>query len=363
MSVQACRDALLNIARVSGGNASLLLASYLQAQKTEGDANQADEHLALLKAAIQASHNAKPFYENAYRRRTAYLAKLCNPVCAEFKVKGRLIVGLGGENVLETGITLQHTYGTPVIPGSALKGLAAHYCDQVWGLENPEFKRKVAVDKDKQVREVFRQGTYHHILFGNNEDCGHITFHDAWLVPDSLDKKNEGLVLDVMTPHHGDYSMAEDETPPADFDDPTPLPFLAVAGTFQLVISTDDDSENGKQWVVRAMELLSAALENWGVGGKTNAGYGRMKPVEEPTPAILEQIVAKIKQENHIPDEKINDVWRGQPLARWWKELPEENEKSTIKSAIIKVWIKNGWWTSPQGGAKKAKAIYEGTTL
>ena len=28
----------------------------------------------------------------------------------------------------------------PIIPGSALKGLAAHYCDQVWGPTEEKFK-------------------------------------------------------------------------------------------------------------------------------------------------------------------------------------------------------------------------------
>ena len=64
---------------------------------------------------------------------------------------GRLIVGLGSENILETGLRLHHTYGVPIIPGSALKGLASHYCDEVWGQrhlhdeappENKRFRRK-----------------------------------------------------------------------------------------------------------------------------------------------------------------------------------------------------------------------------
>ncbi len=45
----------------------------------------------------------------------------------EAQARGRLIVGLGGKGVLEFGLTLQHTSGLPVIPGSALKGLARTY--------------------------------------------------------------------------------------------------------------------------------------------------------------------------------------------------------------------------------------------
>ena len=43
-----------------------------------------------------------------------------NALRQDLCVGGRLIVGLGGDNVLETGITLHHTYGVPIIPGSAM---------------------------------------------------------------------------------------------------------------------------------------------------------------------------------------------------------------------------------------------------
>src|SRR5690349_9354004 len=41
------------------------------------------------------------------------------------EVTGRMVLGTGAESVLETAVTLHHTYGAPYIPGSALKGLAA----------------------------------------------------------------------------------------------------------------------------------------------------------------------------------------------------------------------------------------------
>src|SRR5579885_2650459 len=47
--------------------------------------------------------------------------------CFEATAKGRLIVGLGIDSVIETGIALHHTYGVPYLPGSALKGLTASY--------------------------------------------------------------------------------------------------------------------------------------------------------------------------------------------------------------------------------------------
>ena len=66
----------------------------------------------------------------------AEVAAGVDPAQATLSTAGRLIVGLGSENVLETGIRLHHTYGLPIIPGSAFKGLAAHYCHEAWGPTN-----------------------------------------------------------------------------------------------------------------------------------------------------------------------------------------------------------------------------------
>ena len=282
MNAQACRDKLIDIVQHSApshgkwANAGLMLASYSWVPKDDEPA----AHKALLQAAIKSAGNVKGLYQAAYERRKKDLAALPNHAENVFTVKGRMIVGLGGENVMETGITLHHTYGTPVIPGSALKGLAAHYCHQVWGVVNEKFKCKGVEYQDEETGQLkSRQGSFHKVLFGSNDDSGHITFHDAWIDPNCLDKDREGLVLDVMTPHHQDYYSNIDETPPADFDDPTPITFLSVAGTFHVVVSCDvgsEPNENGQKWEGLAMDLLSKALEDWGVGGKTNAGYGRL---------------------------------------------------------------------------------------
>jgi len=47
--------------------------------------------------------------------------------CFDVSLDWRIVIGLGGESVLETDITLHHLYGIPFIPGSALKGLTRAY--------------------------------------------------------------------------------------------------------------------------------------------------------------------------------------------------------------------------------------------
>ena len=147
------------------------------------------------------------------------------------RVKPRSKNWAGNRSPLETGLALHHTYGVPYIPGSALKGLASHYCDQVWGEKNPDYKLKAR---------------YHRVLFGTTDESGYIVFNDGWISPESLDSC---LECDVMTIHHPKYYRSED-SPPSDYDSPTPITFLSINDkcTFQLFLYCDSPGDEGKKW-------------------------------------------------------------------------------------------------------------------
>lgn len=248
--------------QLSGGqHAGLLLQRYL-CENATGEGGNPEEKRAILQAAINAvvSPEVRELYKIAFKRWQTSLPELT--AANDLQTIGRLIVGLGTENVLETGIRLHHTYGTPILPGSALKGLAAHYCDQVWGATEESFKQR---------------GPYHQLLFGTTDDSGCIVFHDAWFIPES---EQHPLKLDVMTPHHPKW--LDGTVPPTDFDSPKPVPFLAVEGRFHVAVSWHgpEDYEKSVAWTTMAFDLLLAALSDWGVGGKTTSGYGRMTESE-----------------------------------------------------------------------------------
>lgn len=252
-SIQACRNKLAGLG-ANGAHAGAVLSHCLQKQNDDNNAARR----AVLDQASAATIRARAVYALAFERwRAGY------PVHRTVETEGRLIAGLGGQSTLETGITLHHTYGTPVIPGTSLKGLASHYCEEVWGVTDARFKKG-----DK----------FHHEIFGDQDDAGFVTFHDAWIAPESL-KKDSGLVLDVMTPHHREYYGKAG--PPTDFDDPNPVSFLSVTGRFLLIVSCGGitPDANSKRWAELALELLLAAAADWGVGGKTNSGYGRLRGV------------------------------------------------------------------------------------
>lgn len=262
--IQAYRNSLMGLLLENGSHAGLLLSRYLRGHEEKGEGSRS-ERAKLLRAAIGACRAANGVYVPAFEKWRETIANL-DAVFKIGAIDGRLIIGFGSESPLETGLTLHHTYGVPLIPGSALKGLAAHYCDQVWGKLEPAYRRG---------------GKHFSTLFGTVEDGGHILFYDAWITPDSL---NDCLVLDVMTVHHAGYyqskmgqGKSESIPAPSDFDDPTPIPFLSVQGKFAVVVKCDVPGAEGREWANLAMNLLWEAMTEWGIGGKTGSGYGRIQ--------------------------------------------------------------------------------------
>lgn len=162
----------------------------------------------------------------------------------------RFVVGLGGANVLETGMTLHRLYGIPVIPGSALKGLARAYAERVEGKD----------PNDSDVVTVFGKPPLSTPL-----ETGEIIFFDA--IPVSQPK----FKLDVMTPHFPKYYQGSE--PPADWQNPNPIYFLTVTGT-TFLFAVAARRKEGKEYVKTALEWLKGGLAELGVGAKTAAGYG-----------------------------------------------------------------------------------------
>lgn len=311
--------------RGGGQHPGLLLQRYLCEPATGEDGNP-EEKRAILQAAIHAATNkaatnkdVRALYKSAFDRWSAALPGKPAPV--DLQTAGRLIIGLGSENVLETGIRLHHTFGMPIIPGSALKGLAAHYCDQIWGLADAKFRRPT-----KQEAEGYRkylkgigakpEDNFHRLLFGTTDDSGCIIFHDAWYVPDS---SRQPLVLDVMTPHHPKW--LDGSVPPTDFDSPTPVPFLSVTGKFRVAVSWRGPQDpNAECWAERALSVLKTALGDWGIGGKTSSGYGRL--IDPATVSC--QLSVQI------------------PAARQPVELPKPGDK--VDAVLLEEKTKKGGW-------------------
>ncbi|MCC6728991.1 MAG: type III-B CRISPR module RAMP protein Cmr6 [Chthonomonadales bacterium] len=255
----ACRTALSDLPREECGHAGLLTQRYLVAHKEmEQERNERapkpEEELLQAAAGVAAG----PAYRAALERWKGLAAERGWLTLAA-TTAGPLAVGLGGETPLEVGLAIHHTYGMPVIPGSAIKGLC----------------RRAA------ARAGVASGTPPFVaLFGDTEQQARIAYLDTWYDPGPGEGKP--FHRDVITVHHRDYYRARGKGVwPTDFDDPTPVPFLVVAPETRFLFTLECPSE---AWALYARNLLTWALENLGAGGKTNAGYGRFR-VERPPAA------------------------------------------------------------------------------
>ena len=173
------------------------------------------ERRELLLQKIAAAQRAQQVYSLAFNR---WAALTSSAHSVELPVRGRLASGLGQDSVLEIGVTLHHTYGTPLIRGSALKGLAAHSVIAFGGLMTQGSSWTVTSTRCYSEPPIQVDSSRFMMPGSRRPACR---------------RKVPGVVLDVMTVHHGPYYMGEDETAPTDFDDPNPISFLSVAGTFR----------------------------------------------------------------------------------------------------------------------------------
>lgn len=199
----------------------------------------------------------------------------------------RLIVGLGGKGALEIGITLDKVTGLPFVPGSALKGLCRSYA-----LYTLAEKYGVPIEKEAfaSFDEELTSGKYdsedlartYHRAFGTQEGAGVLVFFDA--VVAALPPGNPLFALDVMTPHFPKYYTSSGKDSPADNDSPNPVNFIAVAHrtTFAFAVGVRAGVQHADTQDVLAVASgwLQTALQDFGVGSKTAAGYGAFGPVK-----------------------------------------------------------------------------------
>ncbi len=248
-TVSSRRSRLASVSQKVATNAGLWLDKFIQDQNEDDQ-----EHRRELVRQV-ADIPLPPEYRHWFERWKRTLLD-AGAELREAKVTGRMVVGLGDESVLETSVALHHTYGVPYIPGSALKGVAACFVRQHLG------------EKWAPGADAYRT------MFGDTTAAGRVTFFDAFPIPSGEGDK-PFLQPDVMTVHHPLYYRGQD-APPADWDSPTPIPFLSATGTYLVALA------GPPAWVDAAFQILEHALAYLGVGAKTSSGYGRLRL--EPRP-------------------------------------------------------------------------------
>ncbi len=257
------------------------------------------------------------------------------------RAEGRVLVGHGNASPTGVGLTLHHTWGVPVIPGSALKGVLAGYVRSVFDAKALEdtFRRLFGAPGDEAT--------------GRAANVGEVIFHDALWV--SQRKGEEAgpamLARDVLTVHQRTWYGGEGW--PNDYDAPNPVAFLTVrpGSRFLVALSlapgADADGVRLLRWTAAR---LGEALSHWGVGGKTAAGYGRLEregdvEVLSPRPAIprspaREQFLSWLgeQREQKTEHQRVLDLFEAEWLDRLLALTTAEREacaqavRSLVKS-------------------------------
>jgi CRISPR-associated protein Cmr6 len=307
-----------------------------------------------------------PDYVRSFRRwKTSFAA--AGDRLAELTLSSRLLIGHGSSSATGLGLTVHHTWGVPMIPGSALKGLVGHYVDATYGPTDPD-RRPWEQQGDERTRSEYQgvtwsqrriergPGAIYRGLFGApdaREDdamrkhslaagasAGLVTFHDAVYVPGSI-ANDRPFAADVLTVHQKSYYDSLGRTEPNDYDSPNPVAFMTVRPKCQLLLALSGPNE----WTELASHLLKDALETWGIGGKTSAGYGfgtvgawrqpelrASKALEAFEAWLADKISSKMVQRDRLEEIKRSWLPKLLPLSKAERERASKAIEKQIKS-------------------------------
>lgn len=277
------------------------------------------------------------------------------------EMDSRLLVGHGNPSPTEVGITLHHTWGVPMIPGSTLKGLLNHYLQITFGPDS-EQKHPYAQDHPQKDRRDYQgvswqgkkiyhgPGAVHRALFGapeaetdevmrrNYPELAHligasrglVQFHDALYVPGSIPNE-QPFSKDILTVHQKEYYNSQGSSWPNDYDDPNPVAFLTVRPKARFFIALTGPA----QWTDFAIFLLETALCDWGIGGKTAAGYGQVSEKLSDSSESTKRNQAKADEKARIDaqDASINDS----PIFKNLKNLKQQEAGSKVLNILNSV--------------------------
>lgn len=107
-------------------------------------------------------------------------------VVNSFTTNWRLIVGMGTNPTLETGIQLHHLYGFPYIPGSMVKGLL-HHLTELELCKNPNWK----IEKNEDLDDPEKSEKWQHFLNALQQaELVRVLFGSLFIKKNEYKKKN-----------------------------------------------------------------------------------------------------------------------------------------------------------------------------
>ncbi|RMG26605.1 MAG: type III-B CRISPR module RAMP protein Cmr6 [Methanobacteriota archaeon] len=192
--------------------------------------------------------HSKDEYNLRYRK----MVRKSNGLLFEMKCMSDLIIGMGNAHPMENGFTFDHTQGLPFIPGTTIKG--------IWKASEQAKAKEEKKESKNNAKE--------------DKKVDDFVFLDA--IPLSVK-----LRLDIMTPHYQPYYSSGGTSPPGDWYNPIPIQFITVSkgSKFLWGILSRTKDRNGlqKDNLKRVTSQIKEHLLNFGIGGKTAVGYGRIE--------------------------------------------------------------------------------------
>lgn len=170
--------------------------------------------------------------------------------------------GIEGEYKL--GMHFDHTTGMPIVYGSSVKGVIRTYFKEEYKPKNGE------PGIDETFIDIFGSDEKHKSSYSKSIYERDI-FFDAVIVKEN--GKGKILAPDSITPHK--------EGP---LKNPTPITFIKIASGCELEFRFRLSSSIIKDKVLtpdRKLEIFKTILTTYGIGAKTNVGYGQMTVINK----------------------------------------------------------------------------------
>ncbi|MEJ5258333.1 MAG: type III-B CRISPR module RAMP protein Cmr6 [Fervidobacterium sp.] len=204
---------------------------------------------------LQKQQNEKEVIEQLKQRRNEVSSKFSKVLDKVYTIQTKLLVGSGLPSPIEVGMTFSRNYGIPIIPSTSIKGTFANYVQSEKIFDEETYKRLFGTDLTTKGENI--RGT--------------LIFLDA--IPDTAVK----YTVDIVNNHFQPYYM-ETDNPPNDWYNPVPVQFIAVENTsYRFTILIENDSKLTKEEKEKIKLEFGKMLKLYGIGAKTNYGYGRFK--------------------------------------------------------------------------------------
>ncbi|NCD32190.1 MAG: type III-B CRISPR module RAMP protein Cmr6 [Spartobacteria bacterium] len=302
------------------------------------------------------------------------------------RLAGDLAINLSGGIWEHAGMSIHPHFNIPVIPGSAVKGVARHYAWLRWSeMKTCAYAEQMAIvfgfpTGDKDLDEFLRKEkpeTYGK-TGSRSTMAGAVAFTAAYPTDDHFHAE-----CDVLTCHHMKYYSGDDEYnreyagKAMDNENPNPqfFPVIKKGALFQFNLLPIRQHNLAPymacaEMMSDAVDLLKNALEENGIGAKTAAGYGwfiqdidAQKKLADQKQAEMQERETAAKLSSMSPLEQALDILRGmtdlQERAGFEKNImgKSEIEKKAYIQLLQDEW--KDYWKDLKKRVKKKATVKE----